>query len=120
MRYGIVINLDYEHHDNEVMSTLFKQICHAMEGKGFRLDGQIFTIAATPEEATALASKVIDDIEAQLTGKERDSFAVIKEFYGFDVELVSNLLERETEGVGLDELDISIEALTFLNRFART
>ena len=105
MRYGIMINLDYANHDYQTVIALFTRISQSMQRQGFRLDGRVFTSTLKEDEATALARLVLDELEAQQAMSGTSIYAYIKEFYGFDISRVKNLLLPEPNVVAVEEFD---------------
>lgn len=104
MRFGIVVNLDYASYPHALLSTLFRRIRTAMEANGFRLDGRIFTIRLPASEAAALARSTLEELDK---GLEIDGsiYDYLKEFYGFDIGSVKNLLLPEMQALEVEELD---------------
>ncbi len=103
MRYGIMINLDYENHDDEIVISLFQRIRQSLESHGFRLDGRVFTTSLAEDEATALARLVLDELEARQAMSGTSIYAYIKTFYGFDIGRVKNLLLPDANAVAVEE-----------------
>ncbi len=92
MRYGVVINLDYQSYAPEVLSGVWGKIKSQMERSGFREDGRVFTIDRPESEAGALARQAVEQLESSKEYYEMDIYSYIKEFYGFDMSETQNLL----------------------------
>ncbi len=104
MRYDVIINLDYESSGNVDLHALFVEIQRAMQDNGFVMDGRRFTIDLPPGEAQSLARKAIDGIEQRLQNKGRSIIPLIREFFGFEPNNVTNLLLPPTEEILVREL----------------
>lgn len=107
MRYGIVINLDYETSSRDVVIKLYDEIKEGMLRHGFRPDGRLFTINLPGEEACALARQVIEDLAAYKEYNNEHVYSHIKDFYGFDISNVTNLLLPPSGDISVTELDAS-------------
>ncbi len=105
MRYGIVINMDYDNHPYEVASKLFEEIRSGLLRHGFRQDGRTFTTELTTEEACALARQVVDDVAAFEEYRGKDVYNYMREFYGFEMTNVVNLLVPGAGAIGVTEVD---------------
>jgi hypothetical protein len=106
VRYAIVINMDYAHYPHSRMAALFRRICNVMKHHGFRLDGRIFTIAQSPEKAGTMARRALDEVDAGLGGESL--YACLREFYGFELGAVSNLLRPDNAGLCVEEYDPAV------------
>lgn len=103
MRYGIMINMDYEYHSHELAIALFEHIRHSLLQNGFRLDGRVLTIALPAGEVANLVRLVLDELDAQQAVSGHSIFNYIREFYGFDLESARNLLLPEPDVVAVEE-----------------
>ena len=63
MRYAITINLDYDCFQHEDCRHVWQSIRNRMVEAGFRIEGRLFTIHQSPEDACALARSVIAKLE---------------------------------------------------------
>lgn len=106
MRYAIVINLDYDSHPYDEVTRLFEEIREGMLRHGFRMDGRIFTINLPADEAGKLARQVIEDIDAYESYHGKQVYSYIKDFYGFDMSLTTNLLLPASDEISVTELDM--------------
>lgn len=106
VRYAIVINMDYAHHPHSKMAALFRRIRNVMKLHGFRLDGRVFTTSQPPAKAAALARRALDEVDAGLGGESL--YASVREFYGFELGAVSNLLRPTGEGLWVEEYDPAV------------
>lgn len=102
MRYGIMINLDYDTNPYEECRQIWQAIRNAMVEAGFRIEGRLFTIQMSVEEASALARSVIDNVNHSVI-LEHDIYTFMKEFYGYDHSYTVNLLLPPTENFDLQE-----------------
>lgn len=102
MRYGIMINLDYESYSYEECRELWQSIRNGMVEAGFRIEGRLFTTAENAETACALAKAVLDRINEQ-DFQERDIYDCLKEFYGYDHSNTTNLLLPPAAGLEVIE-----------------
>ena len=106
MRFGIVINMDYGHHPQELLTELFHVIRSEMEDNGFRLDGRVFSASLAADTAGPLARGILENINRDFAIGDGDGiYRYIKEFYGFDIGTVQNLLLPEDEAVTVEEYD---------------
>lgn len=94
MRYGIMINLDYESQLYDDCSRIWTVIRDAMLDAGFRIEGRLFTIDKTAQESCAMARLVIDAVNL---GPDEDVYTYLKEFYGYDNTNTVNLLLPPSE-----------------------
>jgi hypothetical protein len=101
MRYGIMINLDYDAHSYEDCHALWQRIRNAMVDAGFRIEGRLFTIQMSPDEACELARSVMDTIDAEQP--EIDVYTYFREFYGNDHSSTINLLLPPSDNIQIDE-----------------
>jgi len=104
MRYGIMINLDYENHPYNRVREVFEAMRQAMLAHGFRQDGRVFTIELLKREACDLARRVVEEIEADHRYPD-SAYNYIKDFYGFDFERAENLLLPPSGEIDVEELN---------------
>lgn len=104
MRYGIVINLDYENHPYETVMTLFRQIRAGMQASGFRMDGRMFTTVLPPKKACDLARRVIDDLDGNRPSGTDPIHQYIKEFFGVELSGATNLMLPSTDQISVVDL----------------
>lgn len=105
MRSGIVINFDYENNDMAVVQQLFEEVKDGMLSSGFRQEDRLFTIELAADEASNLARLVVEYIESQQGADRNRIFMYIKEFYGFEMANISNLMIPGSEGIEVQESD---------------
>ncbi len=103
MRYGIIINLDYENHSYDICHILWTALRDGLLEVGFRQEGRIFTIDMPGEKACDLAKHVVDRVEERLIGLDDHIHDYWKEFYGVDLVHTVNLLLPTTDGIEVDE-----------------
>lgn len=103
MRYAIVINLDYATQPYLATHAVWEAIRKAMTAAGFRTEGRVFTIDQPPEQATALAHRVMDHLAERLERGGRGLYLYLKEFYGYSVGCTENLLVPPLEGIQVSE-----------------
>lgn len=118
MRYVVIINLDYQNHEQDKLQDLFAAVSTAMQEKGFIVDGRRFTIDADPDEAQHLARSVIDEVEQLYNNRGESIYAFIKEFFGFEVENAVNLLLPPDNDIQVSELEgvEGIQLIDFLKK----
>ncbi len=104
MPYGIVINLDYEEHPQEICRFLWYEIKERMLSAGFRMDGRTFVINLGEQEACELARKTIDSIEDHLEYHHKHLPKYIREFYGFPIESRTNLLVPPASAIEVTDI----------------
>lgn len=102
MRYGIMINLDYDSYPYDDCRDLWNQIRNNMFEAGFRVEGRLFTIEESPKVACDIARAVLDGVNQDVF-PEKDIYAYFKEFYGYDHTETINLLLPPAEGLELQE-----------------
>ncbi len=102
MRYGVMLNMDYEHYPRGAVLAVFQSIKSALEEKGFRQDGRAFTIGLPPGEACDLARGALEEAAAR---HDEEVYAYVKEFYGFDVSKATNLLVPGGMEIDVTELE---------------
>jgi hypothetical protein len=105
VRYGIVINMDYAHHSHKTIAALFRKIRDALKDEGFRMDGRVFTIQRSSQEASRLARQVLERVDEDIEGS---LYGYIREFYGFDIGSVKNLLIPEDQALSVEEHDPAV------------
>lgn len=98
MRYGIMINLDYDSYPYDDCRDIWNQIRNSMVEAGFRIEGRLFTIAVSGEEACKLAKAVLDEVNQDML-PNKDLYVFLKEFYGYDHTATVNLLLPPAEGL---------------------
>lgn len=103
MSSGIVINFDYENNDIAFVQTLFEKVKDGMLASGFRQADRLFTIDLAPDEACNLARLVIDYIDSQLDPDSNGIFLYIKEFYGFEMKNITNMMIPANGGIEVQE-----------------
>ena len=102
MRYGIMINLDYDANPYDECRDIWQAIRNGMVEAGFRIEGRLFTIQMPVEDAAALARSVIDSINQDVI-LEHDIYSYLKEFYGYDHSQTVNLLLPSPDNIDLQE-----------------
>lgn len=106
MRYGIVINMDYDSHPYEAANLVFEEIRELLLQRGFRQDGRIFSIDLPGEEACALARAAVDEVNDYEEHRDKDLYTCMREFYGFEIANVVNLLVPGVGEIRVAELDV--------------
>jgi len=102
MRYGIMINLDYDTHPYAECRDIWLAIRNAMVDSGFRIEGRLFTINMPVEEAGKFACSIIDEVNQSIM-PDHDIYSFLKEFYGYDHTQTVNLLLPSTDNIDLQE-----------------
>lgn len=105
MRYGIVVNMDYDNHPYEVVNPLFEEIRDGLLRHGFRQDGRHFSIELPAAAACALARKVVDEVASFEEHHHKNLYNYMKEFFGFETADVVNLLVPGVNEINVIELD---------------
>lgn len=105
MRYGVVVNMDYTSNPYEEASQLFADIEQGLLRHGFRREGRVFTNNLPPAETFALARQVLDEVSELQQHQGKDLFHYIKEFFGFEIVNVVNLLLPDSSDISVTELD---------------
>lgn len=105
MRSGIVINFDYENNDMAVVQQLFEEVKDGMLSSGFRREDRLFTIELAADEACNLARLVIEYIDSRKDTYRDSIYMYLKEFYGFEMTNVSNMMVPDTDGIEVRESD---------------
>lgn len=109
MPTGIVINLDYEHHPQAACEKLWTEIRSRMLANGFRLSGRLFTHFGPPEAILPLARMLMETMEPDLEFHERNFHQYIKDFYGFRMEQVTDLLTPCARDIEVREMRSAAE-----------
>ena len=105
MRSGIVINFDYENNDMAVVQQLFEEVKDGLLLSGFRREDRLFTIELAADEACNLARLVVEYIESQRDASRDSIFMYLKEFYGFEMNNISNMMVPGSDGIEVQEPD---------------
>jgi hypothetical protein len=103
MRYAIVINLDYVSHPQESCNQVWDVIKQRMIDKGFRYDGRLFSIELPDHEACDLARDAIESIEEHHSFEDKRVYMYIRDFYGFNMDNMTNLLLPPSENIEISE-----------------
>lgn len=105
MRYGIVINLDYENHPYKTVKGIYQAIEERLVAAGFRKDGRLFTIEADAAHSCDLARSTIEKLADTLALSGSDLYLYVREFYGFELSKATNLLLPSSDDIGVLELE---------------
>jgi len=97
-----MINLDYDTNPYEECRDIWRAIRDGMVEAGFRIEGRLFTISMSIEDASNLARSVIDKVNQSLH-EGQDIFTYLKEFYGYDHSQTVNLLLPSPDNFDLQE-----------------
>lgn len=117
MRYGVVINLDYETFTHEHLKILFHEIREAFLENGFTINGRIFVIDMPAEEGSEVARRLMDTVAEEFMLRGEDAYSYVKEFVGFQFGESSNLLLPSSDEIDVEEftdLD-SLEGVDLVN-----
>ena len=104
MPYAIVVNLDYETHPEHIVQELWNMIKVQMMEAGFSRAGRRFTIELPEDEATALARKVMQEIRIHAKFHHKNIYDYLKDFYGYDLSEVTNLLMPPVENIEVEDV----------------
>lgn len=103
MQYAVIIDLDYENHPYETCETIWKSIREQMLKQDFHQDGRRFVTNLPEKEACERARKAVDAVEAHLDYLDKHLPLYIKNFYGFSLSNVVNLLVPPLENIQVQE-----------------
>ncbi len=103
MRYAVIIDLDYVSNSYEVCKSIWAAIKNEMLQQGFYLEDRRFVITAPTDEACERARAAVDSVEARFDSLEKPLLAYIKNFYGFRLDCVVNLLVSPVENIQVQE-----------------
>lgn len=106
MPYAIVINLDYKDHPPELCAELWNVIKLGMLQAGFVCEGRRFISALTERQACEKARRVIGDIEDHLEYHRNHLYRFMRDFYGYDIAAITNLLVP-----GYEEIEVRVGVL---------
>ncbi|MDX2507197.1 MAG: hypothetical protein QNL62_22355 [Gammaproteobacteria bacterium] len=104
--YGIVINMDYEHHDYAICKELWNEISREMLLQSFYLDKRMFILTTElgKEEVCNKARKILEDMESDKESYEKQVFNYIKDFYALDVtDYVDLTRPQASSGIEVEE-----------------
>ncbi|MEJ2360009.1 MAG: hypothetical protein P8Z75_01080 [Gammaproteobacteria bacterium] len=104
MPYAIVINLDYENHPSDLCSELWNLIKLGMLQAGFISDGRRFITSLPERQACERARQVIDDLEGHLEYHRKHLYRFMRDFYGYDTAVTTNLLVP-----GFEQIEVEME-----------
>jgi hypothetical protein len=104
MRYGVVINLDYETYPHEAVKRAYLEIQEELAAEGFLRDGRLFTTDSSATEAQGLARRAVETVEARHNREGDSIYPYIKEFFGFELRHATNLLLPPTDEISVSEL----------------
>lgn len=106
MTYAIMINLDHETHPEHIVAELWNIIKERMLEAGFQRTGRRFTIDLTEHEACALARKAMEEAGIYAKFHHKQIYNYLKDFYGYDLATVTNLLLPPIENIEVEEVTI--------------
>jgi hypothetical protein len=106
MTYAIMINLDHETHPEHIVSELWNIIKERMLEAGFHRAGRRFTIDLPEHAACALARKAMEEVGIYAKFHHKDIYNYLKDFYGYDLDMVTNLLLPPVENIEVQEVTI--------------
>lgn len=99
--YTIQIDLNYQDNPESDCREMWTSIRQAMENAGFHLRGRRFFIDASPNEAIEWSKEAMESLEVDGKG----AYHYIKEFYGYRIEDVVNILTPSDSGIEVEEVD---------------
>lgn len=102
MRYAIVINIDYVSNDDDTCGRLWLALRQRMIEYGFRLEGRVFTIDSSQEDACQVARDIIEIVGAEMSEID-DIYTYLKEFFGYDSTETVNLLLPPAAAILLED-----------------
>jgi hypothetical protein len=107
--YGIVINMDYEHHQHAICKALWDEISNNMRAEKFSFDKRMFVITTDLEKDTVYnkARQVLEQMEDYKETYEKRVFHYVKDFYAVDMtDYVDLTLPPGTKGITVEGLEI--------------
>ena len=111
--FAIHINLNYEVYSKAACLEIWENITEVMVNAGFQLRGRRFFINEPPATAIALAKEAIDSLEQHYDFENKRIYRFIREFFGYQVETVINILTPASDAVEINEInEINDDELT--------
>jgi len=104
--YGIVINMDYEHHRYAICKALWDEIANHMKDEHFSFDKRMFVLTTElgKEAVCDKARKVLEELEGYKESYEKRVFNYVKDFYAIDMtEYVDLSLPQCCTGIEVEE-----------------
>jgi hypothetical protein len=102
--FAIHINLNYELYSKDECLEIWDCIRSAMQEAGFHLRGRRFFINQPPAHAIKLAKQAIDSLEPHYDFDNKRVYRFIKEFFGYQVETVANILTPTSNALEINEM----------------
>lgn len=113
MQSAIVINFDYENSDYGTLRGLYRDVRGALLEAGFRQEERMFISNMGADEACEVARGIVEGLEVHHEFFKKEIFKYIKEFYGFEMDNVMNMMVPGGSGIQVDEAESEIEELVF-------
>ncbi|MDK2123632.1 hypothetical protein [Parachitinimonas caeni] len=105
MQTAVVINLDYEILSADRGQKIWRELEKRMLAAGFARDYRVFKMDAPPAVAFPRARAVLSEFEPFLKQQGLAMFDVVREFYGFEMENCTNLLEPAQSGIEVQVIE---------------
>jgi len=99
MTYAVVVNLDYETQPDALVKEMWGVIKQYMLAAGFHRAGRRFTIDLPEDQACEVARKVMAAIELDAKFHDQRVYDFLKDFYGYDLDSVTNLLMPPVDSI---------------------
>ena len=109
--YGIVINMDYEHHKYAICKALWDEIANNMKAEQFSFDKRMFVMTTdlNQDEVCNKARKILEGMESYKESYEKKVFHYVKDFYAVDMtDCVELSFPKTSSGIEVRE-DIGVE-----------
>jgi len=111
--YGIVINMDYEHHKHAMCSALWNEISQKMQAESFSFEKRMFVVRTEQDKDVVCnkARKVMEELEShKKESYEKQVFSYVKDFYAVDVTDYDDLTRPYTpNGIEVEEDIVGVE-----------
>ncbi len=104
MTYAVVVNLDHENHAPDLVREMWDVVKQRMLEAGFHRAGRRFTIDLPEQEACDVARTVMDAIELDAKFQNKRIYDYLKDFYGYDLDSVTNLLMPPADSFEVKEV----------------
>ena len=113
--YGIVINMDYEHHRPAICKALWDRISNHMKAQQFTFDKRMFIISTDQgqEEVCHKARQILEELECCKETYEKRLFHYVKDFYAVDMTDYLELpIPVTSSGIEVHE-DVAVDDVKF-------
>lgn len=104
--YGIVINMDYEHHKAAICKALWDEIASHMKAEHFSFDKRMFVLTTDMDQNAVChkARKILEAMESSKESYEKRVFSYVKDFYAVDMtDYLELSIPQVSSGIEVDE-----------------